>query len=110
MCSTCSDSECLLIGPLPKTVVDFWRLVWQEKPPSIVMVTNIKEGNKIKCQQYWPETGNKSFGPFQITITDQQVFADYTIRTFQVTVSYIYPPELPFHFTSRVNISLYMHY
>jgi len=50
------------------------------------MVTNIKEGNKIKCQQYWPETGNKSFGPFQITITDQQVFADYTIRTFQVTV------------------------
>jgi len=68
-------------------VVDFWRLVWQEKPPSIVMVTNIKEGNKIKCQQYWPETGNKSFGPFQITITDQQVFADYTIRTFQVTMS-----------------------
>jgi len=107
---TCSDSECLPTGPLPKTVVDFWRLVWQEKPPSIVMVTNIKEGNKIKCQQYWPETGNKSFGPFQITITDQQVFADYTIRTFQVTVSLIFTLQ-SYHFTSPPGLIFhFMHY
>ena len=74
-------------GPLPKTVVDFWRLIWQERPPTIVMVTNVKEGTRIKCQQYWPESGKKDFGPFQVTITDQQIFADYTIRTLSVSVS-----------------------
>ena len=75
-------------GPLPKTLVDFWRLIWQERPPTIVMVTNVKEGTRIKCQQYWPESGKKDFGPFQVTISDQQIFADYTIRTLSVSVRY----------------------
>ena len=84
-----ANSLHIFAGPLPKTNIDFWRLVWQERPPTIVMVTNLKEGSKIKCQQYWPETGTNSFGPFQISITDQQTFADYTIRTLQVIVSSI---------------------
>ena len=67
-------------------MVDFWRLIWQERPPTIVMVTNVKEGTRIKCQRYWPESGKKDFGPFQVTITDQQIFADYTIRTLSVSV------------------------
>ena len=29
--------------------------------PIIVMVTNIMEGNHIKCQQYWLESGKKDF-------------------------------------------------
>ena len=73
-------------GPLPKTIVDFWRLVWQEKPPTIVMVTNLKEGTKIKCQQYWPANGTKNFGPFEITISEEQTLADYTTRTLLVQV------------------------
>ena len=78
---------CPFPGPIPKTVVDFWRLIWQEHPPTIVMVTNIKEGSKIKCQRYWPESGQESYGPFQVIIADQQVFADYTVRTLSVSVS-----------------------
>ena len=77
---------CCLLGPLPKTVVDFWRLVWQEKSPTIVMITNLLEGTKIKCQQYWPESGVQSFGPFEITISDQQKLADYTVRSLLVQV------------------------
>ena len=50
------------------------------------MLTNLKEGNKIKCQPYWPESGKKKFGPFTVTITDQQVLADYTIRSLQAKV------------------------
>ena len=68
-------------------LVDFWKLVWQERPPTIVMVTNLKEGSKKKCEQYWPDSGSKEFGPFKVTLTEQQVFADYTTRTMQVTVS-----------------------
>ena len=72
---------------MPKTLVDFWRLMWQEKPPTIVMVTNLKEGTKTKCQQYWPDAGAQSFGPFLVTITDQQILADYTTRSLLVQVS-----------------------
>ena len=77
-------------GPIPKTVIDFWRLIWQERPPTIVMVTNLTEGNKKKCEQYWPDSGYASYGPFKVTLTGNQVFADYQIRTLRVTVSYAY--------------------
>ena len=76
----------ILIGPLPKTVVDFWRLIWQEQPPTIVMVTNLIEGSHIKCQQYWPGSGKKDFGPFQVIIADEQIFVDYIIRNISVSV------------------------
>ncbi len=68
-------------------LVDFRRLIWQERPPTIVMVTNLKEGNKKKCEQYWPESGSVSFGAFKVTLTEHQAFADYCIRTIKVTVS-----------------------
>ena len=71
-------------------LVDFWRLIYQERTPTIVMVTNLKEGNKKKCEQYWPDSGSKNFGPFRVTLTEQQVFADYTTRTLQVTVSILH--------------------
>ena len=74
-------------GPLPNTLVDFWRLVWQERPSIIVMLTNVMEKNKIKCQQYWPDSGSVSYGPFTVTITDQQVLANYTVRNLQLAVS-----------------------
>ena len=34
-------------APVAKTLADFWRLIWQEHPPTIVMVTNLKEGEKV---------------------------------------------------------------
>ena len=77
------------VGPLRSTLVDHWRMIWQEHPHTIVMVTNIKEGKKIKCQRYWPEGVFEDFGPFRITLGDQQMFANFTIRLFQVEVSII---------------------
>ena len=52
------------------------------------MVTNIKEGMTKKCEQYWPEGGSgKSYGPFNVSIVEQHIFADYTIRAIQLVVS-----------------------
>ena len=73
-------------GPLPETVVDFWRMVWQERAPSIVMITNLEEGSKPKCQQYWPDSGTERFGPFQVFSPQQQIVANYTIRKLTVQV------------------------
>ena len=73
-------------GPLRKTTVDFWKMVWQERCQTIVMLANLVEEDKIKCHKYWPETGTQSFGPFNVTITGQQILADYTTREFTVEV------------------------
>jgi protein tyrosine phosphatase len=42
-------------GPLPNTLDDFWLMVWQEKAPAIVMMTKLKENNKVTthtCTRY----------------------------------------------------------
>ena len=82
------DLEALnFVGPLPNTVTDFWWLVWQERVHIVAMVTNTMEKGQQKCEQYWPDEGTKEYGPFKVTLADQQVFADYTIRQLFVTVS-----------------------
>ena len=50
------------------------------------MVTNVKEEKKIKCQQYWPDSVTKDHGPFRVTLADEQILTDYTIRELQLTV------------------------
>ena len=57
---------------------------------SIVMVTNLKEGTKSKCEQYWPHSTaeNDHFGPFTVTLTNEQVHPDFVIRQFNVKVSH----------------------
>lgn len=34
-------------GPMSHTVADFWSIVWHEKVPIIVMITKLKEQNKV---------------------------------------------------------------
>ena len=74
-------------GPIRNTLVDHWRMIWQEHAHTVVMVTNVKEGKKIKCQQYWPEDDSEDFGPFRVTLSDQKMFANFIIRLLQVEVS-----------------------
>ncbi|KAL2088525.1 hypothetical protein ACEWY4_015424 [Coilia grayii] len=67
-------------GPTVNTVGDFWRMVWQERSPIIVMITNIEEKNE-KCTEYWPEDTVTCEG---IEITVKQVIQadDYSLRIF----------------------------
>ena len=68
-------------------MTDFWWLVWQERVHIVAMVTNTVERGQRKCEQYWPDEGTKEYGPFKVTLADQHVFADYTIRQLSVSVS-----------------------
>jgi protein tyrosine phosphatase len=34
-------------GPLSNTSYDFWRMVWELNSPCIIMLTNIREKNKV---------------------------------------------------------------
>ncbi|CAI8052194.1 Receptor-type tyrosine-protein phosphatase S [Geodia barretti] len=78
-------------------------MVWQERSQSIVMLANLVEASSVKCHKYWPETGTLSFGPFNVTITGQQILADYTTREFSVQLAESSEPALSvtqFHFTA----------
>ncbi|XP_074088272.1 receptor-type tyrosine-protein phosphatase epsilon isoform X2 [Macrotis lagotis] len=69
-------------GPKPETVNDFWRMVWEQKSATIVMLTNLKERKEEKCYQYWPDQGCWMYGNIRVSVEDCIVLVDYTIRKF----------------------------
>ena len=77
-------------GPLPTTVDDFWWLIWQEKVQYIVMLTNLMEGKNKKCSQYWPDEspGSMTYGPFTVTVKDEQSLTNFVVRNITVKVKY----------------------
>ncbi|XP_053741962.1 tyrosine-protein phosphatase non-receptor type 5 [Synchiropus splendidus] len=75
--------ECAYIatqGPTVNTVGDFWRMVWQERCPIIVMITNLEEKNE-KCAEYWPEDTVTHEG-IEITVVTVTQEDDYSLRVF----------------------------
>ncbi|XP_069702214.1 tyrosine-protein phosphatase Lar isoform X7 [Periplaneta americana] len=71
-------------GPLQDTFADFWRMCWELRSATIVMMTKLEERTRIKCDQYWPTRGTDTYGAMTVTITDVQELATYCIRTFQI--------------------------
>ena len=43
-------------APTNNTLDDFWRLIWQEHPPTIVMVTNLVEREKVLVYTWYIDT------------------------------------------------------
>ena len=62
------------------TVCDFWRLVWEQKVRVVVMITNLVEQGKKKCSQYWPESGWEVYGLVSVTVLQETVQVQLTIR------------------------------
>ncbi|XP_064897471.1 phosphatidylinositol phosphatase PTPRQ isoform X3 [Columba livia] len=73
-------------GPLPGTVGDFWRMVWETRAKTLVMLTQCFEKGRIRCHQYWPEDNKPVtvFGDIVITKLMEDTQIDWTIRDLKI--------------------------
>ncbi|KAL4232771.1 hypothetical protein ACF0H5_007459 [Mactra antiquata] len=87
-------------GPLPGTVDDFWRLVWEQDVRVIVMLTQCKEGNKVKCEKYWPDELRepKQYGDVVVNPVSISQLDKYNISIFYVTVNNSTHQVIHFHY------------
>jgi len=44
-------------APIPSSIPDFWRMIWEQEVPVIIMLTKLFErGQIIKAHTYWSKT------------------------------------------------------
>jgi len=89
-------------GPLPNTLNDFWRMIWQLNATKIVMLANVIEHNQTKVVKYWPESSDV-YGDIEVANILECPIAQiqHIIRTFSIKKSGIAHPRIvrQFHFT-----------
>ncbi|XP_063962716.1 receptor-type tyrosine-protein phosphatase mu-like isoform X1 [Lytechinus pictus] len=69
-------------SPLPNTVVDLWRLVFDWKCPVIVM---LNESDRDDCVQYWPEEGSIAFGSLEVTALESESTMNFVKRNLSLS-------------------------
>ncbi|XP_036441297.1 phosphatidylinositol phosphatase PTPRQ [Colossoma macropomum] len=89
-------------GPLPGTVADFWRMIWETRTKTIAMLTQCFEKGRIRCHQYWPEDNKPVtvFGDIIITKLTEDVHPDWTVRALRVERHGDYMVVHHFNYTS----------
>ncbi|BFZ11376.1 hypothetical protein BsWGS_14415 [Bradybaena similaris] len=73
-------------GPTKAILGDFAQMLWEQQVEKVVMLTNLVEDGKLKCERYWPEDGAMKVGDITVKLATTQVFADYTIRVLQLAM------------------------
>ncbi|XP_067677164.1 receptor-type tyrosine-protein phosphatase H-like isoform X5 [Haliotis asinina] len=73
-------------GPSVEVVPDFWRMIWQLKTTKIVMLTNLVEAGKVKCEMYWPFCSSdcSTYGKVYVQCLEEKVYSNYTLRKLAV--------------------------
>uniref|UniRef100_A0A667XDQ6 protein-tyrosine-phosphatase n=1 Tax=Myripristis murdjan TaxID=586833 RepID=A0A667XDQ6_9TELE len=79
------DSYMASQGPLQHTIEDFWRMIWEWRSCSIVMLTELEERGQEKCAQYWPSDGVMVYGDISIELKREEESESYTVRDLLVT-------------------------
>ncbi|XP_041374571.1 receptor-type tyrosine-protein phosphatase epsilon-like [Gigantopelta aegis] len=72
-------------APNKLTLLDFWRMIWEQDCGQIVMLTNLEENGKHKCVPYWKDSGSMNVGYFDVVVKNITERADYIVRKIQIT-------------------------
>jgi len=75
-------------GPLQSTVASFWRMIWEQNCPSIVMITKLKERNEEKCAPYWPNSSTshqQQYGEITVTFDSEIDRGGYVITKLYIS-------------------------
>ncbi|XP_007553716.1 tyrosine-protein phosphatase non-receptor type 22-like [Poecilia formosa] len=74
-------------GPLPHTLVDFLRMIWEYNINVIVMSCREFEMGKKKCEVYWPQNQQDTFvcEAFTVHCDSEESKGDYLTRTLRLT-------------------------
>ncbi|XP_041092103.1 tyrosine-protein phosphatase non-receptor type 22-like isoform X2 [Polyodon spathula] len=75
-------------GPLPSTVLDFWRMIWEYNVQVIVMACREFEMGRKKCERYWATLEEESFkcAVFSISCDSEENKGDYVVRILKATL------------------------
>jgi len=84
------------MGPLPVTVVHFWRMIFEQNVTLIISVCNLSEGGRVKCHKFWPDVSSAEDPKFKkilgqdvivTEVSQEQLGAFLVLRHFEVRMT-----------------------
>ncbi|KAM3821205.1 receptor-type tyrosine-protein phosphatase H [Vipera latastei] len=82
-------------GPLRATLRDFWRMIWEQRITTIVMLTNCVENGRVKCEHYWPlDYTPCTYDNIIVSVMTETILPDWSVRDFCIK------QERHYHYTS----------
>ncbi|XP_036375792.1 receptor-type tyrosine-protein phosphatase C [Megalops cyprinoides] len=70
-------------GPLPDTIVDFWKMIFQKKVKTVVMLSDCMERGQELCSPYWGDE-KKQFEDIEVNVEACETTPAYVIRTMEI--------------------------
>ena len=72
---------------MDSTVNDFWRLVWQEQSPGIVMLTKTFDYIRVMSSHYWPPLRREDvYGQLRVRLLEEETTATFVRRRLHLTM------------------------
>ncbi|KAE9548515.1 hypothetical protein FO519_008271 [Halicephalobus sp. NKZ332] len=62
---------------------EFWRMIWELRSNTIVMLTKVFDFMRVMCIQYWPITTFR-FGEIEVETLETKTYAHFVIRTMKL--------------------------
>ncbi|XP_036370698.1 receptor-type tyrosine-protein phosphatase T-like [Octopus sinensis] len=82
----CNQRYIACQGPTQSTVTDFWRMIWQLKCNTIVLLKDMNVSGKTKYMQYWPDEKNtETFGTIKVKHIETNCHSTYIHRRFFIS-------------------------